>query len=59
VRSERDGITFDSKAEANAYTVSNKPGTAELLVTNRNGATKDVTVEASMRKFKLWEWTQG
>jgi replicative DNA helicase len=55
---DADTVTFIHRAEY--YNKEDKPGTAELLVKkNRNGATRDLTVEASMRKFKFWEGTQG
>lgn len=51
---DADTVTFIHRAEY--YNKEDKPGTAELLVKkNRNGATRDLTVEASMRKFKFWE----
>lgn len=55
---DADTVTFIHRAEY--YDANDKPGTAELLVKkNRNGATKDVIVEASMRKFKFWDGAQG
>ncbi|AFD25812.1 replicative DNA helicase [Deinococcus gobiensis] len=51
---DADTVTFIHRPEY--YDKNDSPGTAELLVRkNRNGATKDVTVWASMRKFKFWQ----